>query len=117
MTSVTATTSQQQTPAFRLLQALAQYTSKADVFTLAAAFQHKMPGPNFSKLSEKLCQCMTRQAHSACRELGMRFHPTMGAMSVEKSKGDAAPDSTCEEEDYILEDMKRHTDEFHDVSR
>lgn len=53
----------------------------------------------------------------AARELGMRFHPTRGAMSMGKSKGGAAPDSTCEEEDYILKDMKRLIDEFHDVSR
>ncbi len=38
-------------------------------------------------------------------------------MSMGKSKGGAAPDSTCEEEDFILKDMKRLIDEFHDVSR
>ena len=47
----------------------------------------------------------------------MRFHPTRGAMSMGKSKGGAAPDSTCEEEEDILKDMKRLIPEFHDNTR
>lgn len=34
-----------------------------------------------------------------------------------KSKGGAAPDSTCEEEPHILQDMERLIHEFHDNSR
>ena len=34
-----------------------------------------------------------------------------------KSKGGAAPDSTCEEEEHVLKDMAHLIKEFHDPSR
>ena len=34
-----------------------------------------------------------------------------------KSKGGAAPDSTCEEEEHVLKDMARLIKEYHDPSR
>ena len=51
------------------------------------------------------------------RDLGMRFHPTRGAMSMGKSKGGMAPDSTCEEEEDILKDMAHLISEYHDPER
>ena len=53
----------------------------------------------------------------AARELGIRFHPTRGAMSKGKSKGGNAPDSICEDETAVLKDMKRCIEEFHDNSK
>ena len=51
------------------------------------------------------------------REIGMRFHPTRGAMSLGKSKGGLPPDGCCEEEDAILKEMKRCVETYHDNSR
>ncbi len=55
--------------------------------------------------------------HTPCRDVGIRFHPTRGAMSVGKSQGGKAPDSICQAEDVILADMERFIQEFHDASR
>lgn len=51
------------------------------------------------------------------RDIGIRFHPTRGAMSLGKSKGGLPPDSCCEEEDACLKDMRRVITEYHDNSR
>ncbi len=50
----------------------------------------------------------------AARDVGLRFHPTRGAMSIGESKGGLPPDSLVEEENAILEDMIRVVDGFHD---
>lgn len=52
----------------------------------------------------------------AAAELGMRFHPTRGAMSIGESDGGLPPDALVEKEDRILEDMIRVVDAFHDSS-
>lgn len=52
-----------------------------------------------------------------CREIGIRFHPTRGAMSLGESKGGLPPDSCTEDESVCLADMKRLIEEFHDNSR
>lgn len=53
----------------------------------------------------------------AARDVGIRFHPTRGAMSVGKSQGGKAPDSLCQAEGVIVADMERLIQEFHDASR
>ncbi len=63
--------------------------------------------PNGSRLEDTI---------SAAAELGLRFHPTRGAMSIGESKGGLPPDSLVEAEQDILEDMIRVVDAFHDPS-
>ncbi|MCV2868103.1 8-oxoguanine deaminase [Defluviimonas sp. WL0002] len=50
----------------------------------------------------------------AAREIGMRFHPTRGAMSIGESAGGLPPDALVEQEQAILKDMERVVDAFHD---
>jgi len=50
----------------------------------------------------------------AAGELGVRFHPTRGSMSLGQSQGGLPPDSICENEDDILTDCERVINEYHD---
>ena len=50
----------------------------------------------------------------AAQEIGLRFHPTRGAMSIGESAGGLPPDSLVEGEAAILKDMARVVDAFHD---
>jgi cytosine/adenosine deaminase-related metal-dependent hydrolase len=47
-------------------------------------------------------------------ELGLRFHPCRGSMSLGESKGGLPPDSVVEEEDAILADTEEKIHDFHD---
>ncbi|WP_243613300.1 8-oxoguanine deaminase [Shimia aestuarii] len=51
----------------------------------------------------------------AAHEIGMRFHPTRGAMSIGESDGGLPPDSLVEREEDILKDAARVVDAFHDA--
>ncbi|MFK7763081.1 MAG: 8-oxoguanine deaminase [Roseobacter sp.] len=50
----------------------------------------------------------------AARDVGLRFHPTRGAMSIGVSDGGLPPDALVEHEARILEDCIRVIDAFHD---
>ncbi len=51
---------------------------------------------------------------SAAHELGVRFHPTRGSMSLGESSGGLPPDAICDKEESILKDSQRLIETFHD---
>jgi cytosine/adenosine deaminase-related metal-dependent hydrolase len=52
----------------------------------------------------------------AARELGMRFHPTRGSMSLSQKDGGLPPDSVVQDDDTILADSERLVLLHHDPS-
>ncbi|MCG7494319.1 8-oxoguanine deaminase [Thalassobius sp. Cn5-15] len=53
---------------------------------------------------------------AAAAEVGLRFHPTRGAMSIGESDGGLPPDVLVEREEDILNDCIRVIDAHHDAS-
>jgi 8-oxoguanine deaminase len=52
----------------------------------------------------------------AAQELGMRFHPTRGSMSLSEKDGGLPPDSVVQDDDEILADSERLVQLHHDPS-
>jgi 8-oxoguanine deaminase len=50
----------------------------------------------------------------AAQEIGVRFQPCRGSMSLGESKGGLPPDSVVEEEAFILKDTQRAIETYHD---
>ncbi len=61
--------------------------------------------PNNSRIDDEI---------RAAQELGVRFHPSRGSMSLGKSRGGLPPDSVVEDEEAILADCRRAFELFHD---
>jgi cytosine/adenosine deaminase-related metal-dependent hydrolase len=54
---------------------------------------------------------------AAGRDIGVRFHPTRGAMNLSRKDGRLPPDSVVESEDDILADSERLVKTYHDARR
>lgn len=52
----------------------------------------------------------------AAADLGMRFHPTYGSMSLSVKDGGLPPDDAVRDEDDILAESERHVARWHDPS-
>jgi 8-oxoguanine deaminase len=61
--------------------------------------------PNGSKIDDEI---------QAAQEVGVRFHPTRGSMSLGESQGGLPPDRICEPEPAILKECQRAIETFHD---
>lgn len=69
------------------------------------AADHLYLFPNGSKLDDEI---------RAAQEIGIRFHPTRGSMSLGESKGGLPPDRVCDSEEAILRDSRRVIETFND---
>jgi len=63
--------------------------------------------PNGSSLSDSI---------DGAGQIGIRFHPTRGSMSIGESDGGLPPDQLVEDEARILKDCAEMVDRFHDCS-
>ena len=68
------------------------------------AADHLYLYPNGSKIDDEI---------RAAQEVGIRFHPTRGSMSLGESQGGLPPDRVCETEADILKDCIRVIETYH----
>ena len=61
--------------------------------------------PNGSKIDDEI---------RGAQEVGVRFHPTRGSMSLGESQGGLPPDRVCDTEPDIINDCIRAIETFHD---
>lgn len=59
---------------------------------------------------------LLRAEIEAALDLGVRFHPTYGSMSLSEKDGGLPPDDAVRDEDDILAESKRNVDRWHDPS-
>ena len=52
----------------------------------------------------------------AAKDLGMRFHPTRGSMSLSQKDGGLPPDNVVQDHDIILAESQRSVEQHHDAS-
>jgi 8-oxoguanine deaminase len=58
--------------------------------------------------------CRIDDEIQAAREIGVRFQPCRGSMSLGESKGGLPPDGVVEDEAFILKDTQRAIETYHD---
>ena len=62
--------------------------------------------PNDAKVDDEI---------RAAQEVGVRFHPTRGSMSLGESKGGLPPDRVTQDPETILRDTRRVIESYHDA--
>jgi 8-oxoguanine deaminase len=69
------------------------------------ASDHLYIYPNDSRIDDEI---------RAAEEIGVRFQPCRGSMSLGESQGGLPPDRVVEDEDFILQDTRRVIETYHD---